>query len=95
MAGRAGSAPGSAFARQHGKKLAVPEWGVRNKRGAGDDNALFVDRMVAFFRENAADIAYEAYFNPFSGANAKVFSIFPESNNPKAAARYLEAYRPR
>jgi hypothetical protein len=84
-----------AFARRHGKKLAVPEWGVRNKRGAGDDNALFIEQMAAFFRQNAADIAYEAYFNPYSGANARTFSIFPEANNPKAAASYLELYRPR
>ncbi len=83
------------FARSHGKKLAVPEWGVRNRRGAGDDNALFVDRMVAFFQENAADIAYEAYFNPYRGDAARVFSIYPDSNNPKASARYLEAYRGR
>ena len=83
------------FAKSRGKQLAVPEWGVRNRRGAGDDNALFVDRMVAFFQENAADIAYEAYFNPYSGANARIFSVYPEGNNPKAAAKYLEAYRPK
>jgi hypothetical protein len=81
-----------AFAKRHGKKLAVPEWGVRNRRRVSADNAGYVEWMVEFFRKHAEDLAYEAYFNPGSAKSARVFSIYPPDYNPGASARYLELY---
>ena len=53
-----------AFALAHGKKLSVPEWGlfVTSNHGNGD-NATYIQNMYNFFRANAANLAYEAYFN--------------------------------
>lgn len=80
------------FARSKGKKLAVPEWGIRKQKGASTDNPLFITQMVEFFQENAADLAYEAYYNPRRSDFYENFSIFPPDANPQAAARYLELY---
>lgn len=56
------------YARSEGKPMSVPEWGVvTGVAGAGGDNALFVENMIAFFRAHAADMAYETYFNRNNG----------------------------
>jgi hypothetical protein len=79
------------FARSKGKKLSVSEWGLR--RRASSDNPLYIEMMLSFFRDNAADIAYEAYFNPQSEDGRAEYSIFPPDHNPLAAAKYLELMR--
>lgn len=52
------------FARQRGKPLALPEWGL-GKHGTQDpfDNPLFIQKMFEFFGSHSSDIAYESYFN--------------------------------
>jgi hypothetical protein len=53
-----------AFAKAHGKRLSIPEWGVpaANTASNGDDPA-YIKAMHHFFAANARDIAYESYFN--------------------------------
>lgn len=51
------------FARAHRKPLAVPEWGVVGGADGQGDNPAYVQGMYEFFRQNHADVAYEAYFN--------------------------------
>ena len=52
-----------AFAKAHGKKLSVPEWGsIRYGRSAGRDDPQYIRDMRAFFAANAAHIAFEAIF---------------------------------
>ena len=52
-----------AFAKAHGKKLSVPEWGsVRYGRSAGGDDPRYIRDMRAFFAANAPYIAFEAIF---------------------------------
>ena len=52
-----------AFARAHGKKLSVPEWGsMRYGRSAGRDDPQYIRDMRAFFAANARYIAFEAIF---------------------------------
>ena len=56
-----------AFARQHGKPLSFPEWGVVNpdSGGLGDDPA-YVSGIVAAIRDNK--VLYQAYFDhPIGG----------------------------
>lgn len=48
-----------AFARQHGKAMSYPEWGV----GQAGDNPHFVDRMGDWFAAHADEIAYALYFD--------------------------------
>ncbi len=71
-------------ARARGKKLAVPEWGVWD---TGDtraaDTPVYIDNMYRFFRANAADIAYENYYNC-----PQKHRLFPQTDFPQASARY-------
>ena len=56
------------FAREHGKRLSFPEWGVhRGDEGSGDDPE-FVRNMVGFFNANRDVLDFAAYFdetNPY------------------------------
>jgi hypothetical protein len=77
-----------AYARSKGKKLSVPEWGVVSGTSAGGgDNAFWVGKMVGFFRANAADVAYENYFN---GDTATLKHSL--RTHPKAGAMYKSPY---
>ena len=84
-----------AFARSHGKKLAVPEWGISNgyrsyqynRVEISTDNPLFISKMFRFFSAHRADIAYETYFN-CDGENPRYYRIQPPGLNPLAAKRY-------
>lgn len=81
------------YAKAKGKKLAVPEWGIggpQNCAGAGYDNELLIRNMHAFFQANAADIAYEAYFNGREGVNG--YRLAPPDTHPRAAAAYRELW---
>ena len=54
-----------AFARRHGKKFAVGEWGIAGrdaKNGGGDDTA-FIQKMYDSFVANSDLMAYEGYYN--------------------------------
>lgn len=81
-----------AFARARDKQLSFPEWAVR-RDGEHWDNPFFIERMHEFFARNAADIAYEAYFNVNAKGEAdgegEGAAIFPVSGTPAAS----EAYR--
>jgi hypothetical protein len=77
-----------ATARAHGKKLAVPEWGVWNQGSvAKADNAVYIENMYRFFRNNAADIAYENYYScPLT------HRLYPQETFPAARAKYRELW---
>ena len=68
------------FAKAHGKKFAVPEWGLVS--GQEGDNVAFVDGMHAFFVTNAASLAFESYCN--HGARA----LYDPVAMPKSSAEY-------
>ncbi|MBL8928497.1 MAG: hypothetical protein JNL54_00090 [Kineosporiaceae bacterium] len=75
------------FARAHGKKVAVPEWGLtaRDREGGGD-NDFFIYQMYAWFSANAADLAFENYFN--EPQEYLQSSIWQNVQNPAAAQEY-------
>lgn len=77
-----------AFAKAHKKKLAFGEWGIFHGRGS-DDNPVFVESMVDFFRKNASSIGYEAYFN----CREKTHQVYPSSYNPKSSSTYRKLYQ--
>jgi len=91
-----------AFARQHGKKFSVPEWGIGgplvpiSKCGgeSGIDNPFFIRKMFGFFQANAADIAYEGYFNGHGAETASRGShkLAPTIYNPLSSAAYRELW---
>ena len=82
------------FAKSHGKRLSVPEWGVYPGTAQaghnGGDNAFYIEKMHDFFAANAADIAYESYFNESDSYYAG--SIFGPVQNPRASAAYQAAF---
>jgi Glycosyl hydrolase family 26 len=81
-----------AFAKAHGKKLAVPEWGNVTTGGSpGGDNPAYVNDMDNFFQTNAASIAYESTFqNTTVGGNYGTNGNYGGTNTPvpNAAAAY-------
>jgi hypothetical protein len=80
------------FARQHGKKLSVPEWGVYPGSAwfgnNGGDNPYYIARMFGFFRKQADILAYESYFNETASYYAGALSL-----NPAAADEYRRQIR--
>jgi hypothetical protein len=78
-----------AEAKRHGKKMSVPEWGVwdRADMPGGPDNPLYIANMYRFFRANAADIAYENYYN-----RPEVHQLYPSRRFPQARATYRQLW---
>jgi hypothetical protein len=80
------------FSRQHEKKLSVPEWGTGEAltpdggSGGGDD-ALFVENMAGFLRENRA--AYSDYWDFHApDYNARV----SDGEHPRAGAALMSFF---
>lgn len=81
------------FARRHGKRLSVPEWGVSHWSGAGGgDNPFYVRKMAEFFRSNADLLAYETYHES-DGAPSTLNHDLSRGDNPRSAAEYVRQYR--
>ncbi|MBT0767946.1 hypothetical protein KIH74_03365 [Kineosporia sp. J2-2] len=82
------------FAKSHGKKVSVPEWGVYPGTAQaghnGGDNAYYIGKMKSFFESLGSQLAYEAYFN--EDASYYAGSIFGNVQNPEAAAKYKSIY---
>lgn len=78
------------FARQHGKKFAVPEWGViTGNDGSGGDNPTFVNSVYAWMEGNRDIMAFETYFDETDDYCKCALSL-----NPKAEAAY-KAWMPK
>lgn len=78
------------FANQHGKPLAVPEWGVSNGAGGGDDDPFYIEKMHDFFAANAGDLAYEAYFDEWS--QCSLSGLLGATAFPKSASEYRQLW---
>jgi hypothetical protein len=74
------------FARRHGKRLSLPEWGLRPRSlpGGGGDNPGFVSRVARFAR--AHHVAYQCYFN--RPTNVVTLDAAPASRKAYRAARF-------
>ena len=82
-----------AAAKQHGKKLAVSEYGIvqqGNQTAAQADDPVYIDNMYRFFRGNATSLAYETYFNADTGVkgHALCSADGTPTDYPNAAATY-------
>lgn len=58
----------SGFAREHGKPMSLPEWGLWNRPDGtgGGENPSFIRRMHEFINDPANNVMYHAYFE-FNG----------------------------
>lgn len=78
------------FAKAHGKRLSLSEWGLvapdaeMANGGGGGDNPYFIERMKKFF--DTQDVAFEAYFNATGDGEHQL------SRYPNAAARYARLF---
>jgi hypothetical protein len=79
------------FAKRHGKKIIVPEWGVYPGADSnGGDNPFYIGKMRNFFASLGSQLAYEAYFN--ESADYYRGAIFGPTQNPSAAAKYASLF---
>jgi hypothetical protein len=78
------------FAKQHGKKVSFPEYGVYPGTGQaghnGGDNAFYIQKMMEMFKSLGSELAYESYFN--ERASYYAGSLFGPTQNASAAAEY-------
>jgi hypothetical protein len=84
------------FARAHGKRLALPEWGVSSGTQwaghAGGDNPFYVVSVLGWLSANRGHIAYESYFEepaPFVASGL----LEPTRNDAARAAYQREIAR--
>jgi hypothetical protein len=80
----------ASFASQHGKRLALPEWGVRymcDGHGGGDD-PYFIDQMRSWI--NTHDVAFEDYFE--SDDNSCSRFTLTSGLFPNASAEYQKQF---
>ena len=74
------------FAKAHGKKFSLPEWGVATANTAsGGDNPKYINFVYSWLKANQKDIAFESYFHEGDGyIRSDLFTGY----NPKASAEY-------
>jgi beta-mannanase len=80
-----------AFAKAHGKRLSVPEWGnIYTGNSAGGDDPQYVKDMRAFFAANAEEITFECNFQASPSSTGGSYG--PGTLVPKAAEAYKAAF---
>lgn len=80
----------ASFARSHGKRLLIQEWGMSGPASAdkGGDNPFWVTKMQDWFRANADLIWAECYFDSVGSTNSQIFSPGDPVVNPNSATEY-------
>jgi hypothetical protein len=85
------------FAKSHGKKLQVSEWGIKQvmpgETAAQMDDANYIKHMANFFRIHPHDIVLEAYQNNGT-PGVDDHQLCPSTAFPKAAAAYGKYFNP-
>jgi hypothetical protein len=77
------------FARQRGKQLAIPDWGLDNQAAGGGDDPTFITRMHEYFTANADILAFENYYNdPLPPRQSAIWNGPDATRNPLSAAEY-------
>ncbi|WP_308204931.1 glycosyl hydrolase [Frankia tisae] len=80
------------FAREHGKKVGVGEWGVASCSGdGGGDNPFYIQKMFETFKGAGDVMGYDAYFSDPTPGNV-CSTITNGGQNPKAAAEYKKLF---
>ena len=88
---RVGIADVADFARDHGKGLSIPEWGLASTTDGGlGDNPFYVEKMRSFFETNADVLVMESYFSEPDTSLAN--SIWDPDQNPRSSAVYARLW---
>jgi len=77
------------FAKSHGKKLSLPEWGLYSTETG--DAPVYIQKMHDWFAANAANIAYELYFNEPQSYIKN--SLSGPVQNPNSSAVYAQLWK--
>ena len=80
------------FAREHGKLLAVAEWGVDTTNAPDADAVAYVEGMARLFRDSRDVLAYEAYYNRTNDPASPCEFRLDQGCNAEAAAAYLRLF---
>jgi hypothetical protein len=83
------------FAQAHGKRMAVPEWGLsqRSDGHGGGDDVPFVQGMLDFIRDPHNDVAFAMYFDNDTAAGDRHKISTAQTVFPQAAAAYQRLMR--
>ena len=88
---RVGIADVADFARQHGKGLSIPEWGLASTADGGlGDNPFYIAKMREFFETNADVLVLESYFS--EPATSLANSIWDPDQNPLSSEVYARLW---
>ena len=87
------------FALDHGKPIAISEWGVDHTYGTGDD-PNYIQYIYNFCSTyggtGAGNLIYENYFNLSAGYSNNFQLFYPgqgnSTSNPNASARYVQLF---
>jgi hypothetical protein len=81
------------FAIAHGKKVALPEWGiaVRPDGHGGGDNPYFIRKMYEFINDPANNVAYHAYWNVSAADIDGRLTNSVAGDSPSDATRFPQA----
>lgn len=99
--GNHGLAFWSKFAREHGKRMAICEWGVKLRPGGhgGRDNPFFVEQMHRFINDPANQVLFHCYFEYNCEPPDGHHQLSPgetgtyKTDFPRAAAKFKELFR--
>ncbi|GAB6901210.1 glycosyl hydrolase [Kineosporia succinea] len=83
----------SAFAKEHGKPLTLPEWGCWGKPDGtgGSDDPDYIQRMYDFITDTGNNVAYAAYFEyDYSSGDGGQHSL--QQSFPNSAAKFKELF---
>jgi hypothetical protein len=84
-----------AYAKAHGKKLGVSEWGIRDRPDwdtATADDPVYIHDMFRFFVTNAAWIGWETYQNNDT-TDTDGHQLCPTTPFPRARAMYAHDWQ--
>jgi hypothetical protein len=92
----------SKFAREHGKPLAICEWGLKDREGGhgGKDNPYFVEQMHQFISDPANHVVLHCYFDVDCEFSNGHHQLSPgetgqhQTDFPHAAAKFKELFGP-
>jgi Glycosyl hydrolase family 26 len=82
----------SGFAQSHGKKMAIPEWGLWQasyQYGAGGDDPYYIQQMYLWVMNPTNNVAYQSYFDLATDANHEVY---PPTSYPLGSAEYQQLF---
>lgn len=84
------------FAKEHGKPLVIPEWGVCSRKDGhgGNDDPAFIEKMYEFIQDPANNVYFHCYFdvNAGDGHHQLTSDGNTPTEFPQSAARFKDFF---